>query len=68
MANLVLSLEGRTVTPPIRSGLLGGTFRGLLVESGAIEEAVLRVEDLQHADNVELINSVRRWIPAILVS
>jgi para-aminobenzoate synthetase/4-amino-4-deoxychorismate lyase len=66
VANLVLRLDGRLVTPPVGSGLLPGTFRAELLARGEIEEGVLRPEDLAAAEELLLVNSVRRWIPATL--
>ncbi len=60
-ANLVLEIRGRRLTPHAKCGLLPGTFRGHLLERGEIEEAVLSVEEIHQADEVFLINSVRRW-------
>lgn len=61
-ANLVVRREGLLVTPPVRCGLLPGTFRRHLLERGELEEAVLVREDLERADEVFLINSVRKWM------
>ena len=60
-ANLVLHLDGALLTPHADSGLLPGTFREALLRTGAIREAVLRVDDLARAKDVWLVNSVRRW-------
>ena len=61
-ANLVLDLGSERLTPPLACGLLAGTFRQELLESGQIRERVLTREDLRRAAAVHLINSVRRWI------
>jgi len=63
IGNLVLELEGERVTPARSSGLLGGTFRQELLESGEIFKRVLMIDDLQQARNVYMINSVREWVP-----
>ena len=65
LANLVLDIEGRLVTPPVEAGLLAGCFRRHLIETGEIAEARLKVDDLRRARAIHLINSVRRWIPVI---
>jgi para-aminobenzoate synthetase/4-amino-4-deoxychorismate lyase len=64
IANLVVELDGRKVTPPSACGLLAGTFRAELLERGEIAERVVTLDDLNRADAVWLINSVRRWQPA----
>ncbi|HLL83643.1 MAG TPA: aminodeoxychorismate synthase component I [Longimicrobium sp.] len=61
LANLVLRLDGALWTPPLASGLLPGVFRAHLLERGDIRERVLRPADLERADGIYLINSVRRW-------
>ncbi len=64
VANLVLQFGRDRLTPPVASGLLPGTFRARLLAAGRIREAVLRRDDLDRADRIWLINSVRGWIPA----
>ena len=66
IANIVVDLHGRKVTPPIGCGLLAGTFRAELLEAGAIQEAIITLDDLPGASEIWLINSVREWWPATL--
>jgi len=61
-ANVVLDLDGRLWTPPVACGLLAGTFRRYLLETGALQERVLHRDDLRRAHAIHLINSVRRWM------
>ncbi|MDO7907912.1 aminodeoxychorismate synthase component I [Paenibacillus sp. JX-17] len=63
IGNLVLEMNGRLYTPPVVSGLLGGTLRRSLLESGRITERVLYRSDLLKAEKIWLINSVRGWVP-----
>jgi para-aminobenzoate synthetase/4-amino-4-deoxychorismate lyase len=58
-ANLVVELDGERLTPPVRSGLLAGTYRRHLLATGAVREAVVRVADLERANRIWLANSVR---------
>lgn len=62
--NLVLKLNGRLVTPALASGLLPGIMRQELLKQGAIEEQLLYPQDLQRAEEIWLINSVRGWLRA----
>jgi para-aminobenzoate synthetase/4-amino-4-deoxychorismate lyase len=62
IGNIVLEVAGRRLTPPVGSGLLPGTFREELLESGQIEEAIVHQDDLAGADAVYMINSLRRWV------
>lgn len=67
IANVVVSLNGQLCTPPVESGLLGGTFRAELLDQGVIEERRILTRELQAAHSFYLINSVRKWMPAELV-
>lgn len=59
--NLVIRKDGVLLTPPVISGLLPGTLRGQLLETAEISERVLFPADLELADEIYLINSVRKW-------
>jgi para-aminobenzoate synthetase/4-amino-4-deoxychorismate lyase len=65
--NLVLELGGRRLTPPVSAGLLPGTFRAHLLEQRQIAENSLALDDLERAERIFMINSVRRWCEASLV-
>jgi len=62
-----VELDGQLVTPPVRCGLLPGVFRRHLLETGQIAERVVPVEDLRRATRLLAVNSVRRWMPAVLL-
>ena len=66
IANLVLRLEGELITPALDSGLLPGTLRERLLAEEGLHQGVVTLEDLQSAEEIFLINSVRGWIPATL--
>ena len=59
--NLVVRLDGESLTPPLDCGVLPGVLRGELLERGELRERVLRAEDLARAEGVWRINSVRGW-------
>lgn len=67
IANLVVELEGQRVTPPISAGLLAGTFRDQLIAEGEIVERRITIEELKIVKEFYLINSVRKWMRAVLV-
>jgi para-aminobenzoate synthetase / 4-amino-4-deoxychorismate lyase len=67
IANIVVDIGGRKVTPPVHCGLLAGTFRAELLESGAIQESIVTLDELRAAPGLWLINSVREWWAARLV-
>ncbi|WP_083202271.1 aminodeoxychorismate synthase component I [Stappia indica] len=57
--NLFLARGGRLLTPALRHGLLPGTLRAALLDTGRAVEADLRPEDLAKADKIYLGNSLR---------
>jgi para-aminobenzoate synthetase/4-amino-4-deoxychorismate lyase len=65
-ANVVVDISGRKVTPPVDCGLLPGTLRAALIESGEVVEARISRADLEHADAIWLVNSVRGWLSGAL--
>jgi para-aminobenzoate synthetase / 4-amino-4-deoxychorismate lyase len=67
IANLVLRLDGALWTPPLDAGLLPGVLRADLLARGELRERVLRPAELARAEEVWLINSVRRWRRAIVI-
>ncbi|MFF2445657.1 aminodeoxychorismate synthase component I [Neobacillus sp. NPDC058068] len=60
--NLVLEIDGLLWTPPVKSGLLAGTFREKLLKTGNIHKKTLTVADLRKSTNIWFINSVRKWV------
>jgi para-aminobenzoate synthetase/4-amino-4-deoxychorismate lyase len=67
VANVVLSIDGQLFTPLLESGLLAGTFRDQLIAEGKIRERVIHKRELRQASSFFLINSVQKWMPAVLI-
>jgi para-aminobenzoate synthetase/4-amino-4-deoxychorismate lyase len=67
IANLVVELDGRRVTPPIACGLLPGTMRAELLARGEIVEAPIQVDQFLAATKIWAINSVRGWRELVVV-
>jgi para-aminobenzoate synthetase/4-amino-4-deoxychorismate lyase len=67
IANVVVPLGDKLFTPPVRCGLLAGTFRNHLIDNGKLTERVITVEELANAKEFFLINSVRKWMKAVCV-
>ncbi|MFC7686871.1 aminodeoxychorismate synthase component I [Ureibacillus sp. GCM10028918] len=65
--NIVLEIDGMLYTPPIRSGLLAGTFRDKLIKEEIIQEKVLTLCDLKECSKIWSINSVRKWVEVELI-
>jgi para-aminobenzoate synthetase/4-amino-4-deoxychorismate lyase len=68
ISNLVVELDGALWTPDLDAGLLPGVLRAELLRDGTIRERVLAPEDLHRATAVWVINSLRGWGRAIVVS
>jgi para-aminobenzoate synthetase/4-amino-4-deoxychorismate lyase len=68
IGNLALKLAGRWWTPPLQCGMLPGVMRASLLQQGRLTERVLTKADLDHAEGLALINSVRGWIDVKLAS
>jgi para-aminobenzoate synthetase/4-amino-4-deoxychorismate lyase len=66
IANVVLKINGENVTPPTASGLLAGTFRQWLIETGKVTEKVIKKEDVASAECLWVVNSVRKWREATI--
>jgi para-aminobenzoate synthetase / 4-amino-4-deoxychorismate lyase len=67
IANLAVRLDGRWWTPPLSAGCLPGVERERLVAAGELGERVLRPADLDRADGLAVLSSLRGWRPAVLV-
>jgi para-aminobenzoate synthetase/4-amino-4-deoxychorismate lyase len=66
IGNLVVEMDGELFTPPISCGLLAGTFRSHLLETGKVSERVIRKDELKKCSKVFLVNSVRKWVETVL--
>ncbi|KAG0376874.1 hypothetical protein BGX24_007067 [Mortierella sp. AD032] len=76
IANVAIEVENpqsgnlEWVTPPLSSGLLNGTMRRKLLESGELRERVITVEELKKASaegrRIKCFNSVRKEYPVTL--
>lgn len=67
IGNLVVEINGELLTPPISCGLLAGTFRSHLLETGKIREYIISKNDLAKCSKIFLINSVRKWVDVSLI-
>ena len=59
IANVVMKIHGKWLTPPIGCGLLAGTYRQWLLDRGKIKEGKVHLNDLSSVKEFLLINSVR---------
>lgn len=59
IANVLVKMDGRLLTPPVHCGLLPGTYRSLLLKQGKVTEEIIHVQDLRRCSRIYLVNSVR---------
>ncbi len=67
VANIVVQVRDKWITPAVNCGLLPGTLRRSLLEAGVIEEGVISCGELRAIGRCLLINSLRRWRWAIVI-
>lgn len=65
IANVVVQFGDKMFTPPVHCGLLPGTFRQYLLDTHQIEEREITIDELEHADAIFLVNSVRKWMEVL---
>jgi para-aminobenzoate synthetase/4-amino-4-deoxychorismate lyase len=68
IANIVVMLGKKLITPAMTCGLLGGTMRAHCLARHTICEGVIRRGDLARAEAVYTINSVRKWQKAVIAA
>lgn len=66
IGNLVVEMDGELFTPPISCGLLAGTFRAHLMETGQVKERGVYKSDLGKCAKIFLVNSVRKWVEVVM--
>ncbi len=66
-SNIVMKTGNCLFTPPVSCGLLGGTFRQHLLDRGKIKEKVITIDEIKSAEEVYLINSVRKFRKASFI-
>jgi 4-amino-4-deoxychorismate lyase len=61
-SNIYVLKDGKWLTPPLSSGLLGGVLRTQLLETGQVKEAILTPSDFTaHKTSIRLSNALRGW-------
>ena len=66
IANLIIESAGKFYTPSRQCGLLAGTYRQHLLDTGYMTEKIISIDDLEKADKIYLANSVRKIWPVQL--
>jgi len=61
IGNLVVELDGKLFTPPISCGVLSGTFRTHLLETGQVVERTIPIQQLKDCTSIFRVNSIRKW-------
>ncbi len=68
IANVVVEIDGEFFTPPVACGLLAGVFREKLLKEGTLKERIVTVAEFKKSPRIFLINSLRQWREARLLS
>ena len=66
-SNIILQIGGECFTPPVNCGLLNGILRQKMLDENKIKEKILYLEDLEKAEKIFCINSVRGIIEVNLL-
>jgi para-aminobenzoate synthetase/4-amino-4-deoxychorismate lyase len=67
IGNLIVRIGGKLYTPPLSCGLLPGTFRAHLLETGQAQERVILREELDACTEIFRVNSVRGWQMVVII-
>ena len=67
IANVACEIDGFLYTPPLRCGLLPGTYRAWLLDQRRVQEKVITVEEALRSPRVYLLNSVRGMQPIRII-
>lgn len=67
IGNLVVEMNGCLYTPPVENGLLAGTYRQFLLDTGKIVEKEIHKNDLEDCEAVWFINGVRGWLKVKII-
>jgi para-aminobenzoate synthetase / 4-amino-4-deoxychorismate lyase len=68
ISNIFVEKNGKLYTPPLRCGVLPGTYRRYILESSKsdAQEKILRLEDLRSADRIYLTNAIQGMLEVVL--
>lgn len=65
--NVAVLMDGVWYTPPLSCGLLNGIERQYLLEKGQLKEKILYRKDVEQAQGMAFLNSLRGWVMAQLL-
>ena len=66
IGNIALLIDSQWLTPGREAGLLPGVLREEMLASGQLREACLTLADLQRAEALAFLNSLRGFVPAVM--
>ena len=61
IGNLVVEIDRTLLTPPISCGVLAGTFRAHLLETGQVQERTIHLDQITQCTKIFRVNSIREW-------
>lgn len=68
IGNLLVRMGGKLYTPPVSCGVLPGTFRAHLLETGQAQERIIQQEELSACTELFRINSVRGRQKVVIIN
>ncbi|MFC1454276.1 aminodeoxychorismate synthase component I [Verrucomicrobiota bacterium] len=60
--NIIVKIKDEFLTPPLKCGLLPGTFRAWLLKKGIVKERIIKLEMLRQCEKIYFCNSVRKMM------
>jgi para-aminobenzoate synthetase/4-amino-4-deoxychorismate lyase len=60
--NIIIKKDNEWLTPSVSCGILPGIFRSYLIQNNKVKESIISHDDLLQADEIKLVNSVRKEI------
>lgn len=67
IGNLAVEIGGTWFTPPATDGLLAGTYRAELLDSGNLKERSISVQEVRKATAIAVLNSVQGFKNGIIL-
>lgn len=68
IGNVIAEIDGALCTPPVRCGLLAGSYRGWLLARGEVVERPFTVDQLLASPRIFLCNAVRGRYPVTIAA
>ena len=61
IGNLAVEIDGAWWTPPVAAGLLPGSYRAELIDTGRLTERPITIAEIKNASGLARVNALRGW-------